>query len=192
MAIPLFALALGASAGLSAFGSRNAAIAQRSSLQHQAFLAGKNAEFAKARKEDAEFIGKKTEFAKQRRIKQVRGAQKSALARSGVDISVGTPLDLLGDTDIIGEADIQTIRNNTRRQVFERDIDIFNAKTKQSLFQTGADNINPNLSFATSLLGSAASFGQKFQRTKVGGVGTGSGASHLSFGGRNSSGRLLS
>jgi len=45
-------------------------------------------------------------------VADLKGKQKTSFAASGVDISSGSPVDILSDTAAIGELDALTIRSN--------------------------------------------------------------------------------
>lgn len=49
---------------------------------------------------------------------QVIGKQRVAYANSGVDVSVGTPVDVAGGTRLFSEMDAQTLVNNAAREAY--------------------------------------------------------------------------
>lgn len=171
MALP--ALLFAASAGFNALGARNAAIAEKAALSGQARTIRKNAAFAveTARLNESEFgrVGKKAELKVRRDSRSLRGAQKAAFAGSGVDISFGTPLEIFGDTDFIGDDDVQTIRDDTRRKINRSNraanFEIEGLNENARNLEASALNIDPNFAFLTSLLGSASQAGTKFQKS---------------------------
>ncbi len=75
-----------------------------------------NQRIANAQAEDALLRGTKEEERYRRLIATTVGAQKAEFGRRNVVASSGTALDILADTAMIGEEDIQTIRSNAARQ----------------------------------------------------------------------------
>ncbi len=147
------------SALTNAMGNRAASQARKDSLAMQAQIARHNQQIAQERIKDTRRVGKQAEFDHRRKIKQTVGAQKAALASQGIDLSFGTPAELMSDTDIIGEFDVGTIRDNTKRRVFEHQINEYNARANAQLLQFSSDQEKPDFAFANTLLGSAARLG---------------------------------
>lgn len=83
-----------AAAGLQAFSSITGGIAQQSAAKQQARAAQDEAAYQADRLRD--------------RRERVLGSQRAGLAASGVDISQGSPLDLLTSTATEAELDIQS------------------------------------------------------------------------------------
>lgn len=68
---------------------------------------------------DARIESGKIEEQNQRtRTSQIKGQQKTGFAASGVDVSAGSPVDILSDTAAIGELDALTIRSNAETDAF--------------------------------------------------------------------------
>lgn len=62
--------------------------------------------------------GKVEEQTQRIKTAQMKGAQRTAFGASGVDVSVGSPVDVLSDTAAIGELDALTIRSNAETEAF--------------------------------------------------------------------------
>jgi len=58
--------------------------------------------------------GKVEEQKFRRTLADVKSGQKTGFAASGVDVGVGSPVDILADTAALGELDAQTIRHTAR------------------------------------------------------------------------------
>ncbi len=61
-----------------------------------------------------------------RRQSALVGAQRASLAANGVDLSYGTPGDLLSDSAMLGQDQQIAVRENTRREVMGYDINSAN------------------------------------------------------------------
>lgn len=70
-----------------------------------------------AQANDALLRGTKEETRYRRQIAAVSGQQKAEFGARNVAVS-GTALDILGDTAMIGEEDLQTIRSNAAREAW--------------------------------------------------------------------------
>lgn len=77
-----------------------------------------NAKVAEAQAQNATSRGLVEEDRRRQLLRQQLGAQRAAIAGSGLDMSMGTPLELLGDTASIGEQDALTIRANAAREAW--------------------------------------------------------------------------
>jgi len=62
--------------------------------------------------------GKIEEQTQRTKTSQIKGQQKTSFAASGVDISSGSPVDILSDTAAIGELDALTIRSNAETDAY--------------------------------------------------------------------------
>lgn len=90
--------------------------AARSQAAYQASIANQNAKIAESQAMAAGQAGTLEQNQIRQRARQVEGSQKAAAAASGLDISAGSPLAILGDTAYLAEQDIQTSRYNTALQ----------------------------------------------------------------------------
>jgi len=106
------ALQLGMSAvsGLTQFiGAQNQAAAAEQVARNNQIMADRAAADAQRRgEEDVQKI--------QRQGAQLRGTQRSMMAARGLDLSEGTPAELIDQTDFFAEQDAATARMNARRE----------------------------------------------------------------------------
>lgn len=137
-----------ASAGLGA-----ASMYQQSSTAKA--VAQSNAENAKVLAADALSRGEKQAMQVRQRGGQLESAQRAALSARGLDLSEGTPADILGQTDFFTQSDEATSRTNARREASS-------ALAQSRSYQGQADAINPGLQMAGSLLGSGAAVADKW------------------------------
>lgn len=47
-----------------------------------------------------------------RRVSQMKGTQRAAMAARGLDLSEGTPANILASTDLMAQTDLETIKQN--------------------------------------------------------------------------------
>lgn len=114
----LLALA-GLKAGEAAFGIAGAnrqARAVRHQGWYEADQLGRNAAFAEEQAADALTRGAQAVSRSRADTAQLHGAQRAALAASGVDVNSGSAAELQGDTVELGELDALLIRNNAARE----------------------------------------------------------------------------
>lgn len=107
-----------------------------------------SAAFAEQRAREIRQAGAEEEAAHLRRVGQLRGRQRAALAAAGLDLTEGSPLEILLGTELMSEIDARTIRENAEREAFAAEMDAFN-------FRTQAAAANPFLAGVGSLLTSA-------------------------------------
>jgi hypothetical protein len=111
-AIPWITLALTAAGGAYQYH------AQRQAGKYEQDVAEQNAQIARQGAADARARGQ--EEAGQQRMKTRRfiGAQKAAIAASGIDPTTGSALDTLSESAAFGELDALTIQNNASREAW--------------------------------------------------------------------------
>ena len=114
-----------------------------------------NAEQAKVLAADAIARGDKQAMQARQRGGQLESAQRAALSARGLDLSEGTPANILGQTDFFTQSDEATARTNGRREASA-------ALAQSRSYQGQSDAVNPGLMMAGSLLGSGASVADKW------------------------------
>lgn len=77
-----------------------------------------NARYAELEAADALKRGHSAAIQQRKRTKQLVGAQRAALAGSGVEVSSGSGLDLQMEADEMGRLDAMTIENNAFREAW--------------------------------------------------------------------------
>ena len=74
------------------------------------------------------------------------GANRARLAASGLDITVGSPADVLSDTADLGLQDAAAIRNNTVNQAYNASVQVMNDTAQARMAQYNAKNLqNQNM-----------------------------------------------
>lgn len=160
VAIPI-ALAI-ASTAVSAYGAYSQAKAQKGALQYQERVAQNNAQLAEYAAQDAERRGAEDAARARRQTAALRGTQRATMAARGLDLNAGTPLSLLEDTDYLGEVDQATISRNTANEAWRLRNQKENYVSDAAMYRTGASNVSPGLSLATSLVNSGSMVASKW------------------------------
>jgi hypothetical protein len=146
-------MALGAASlvmgGISAY--QQSASAQ-ASMEYQAQVARNNAITAEYQAQDAIKRGEVAEAEQRRRTAMMKGSQTARLAANGLDISEGSALNILSDTDWMGEQDALTVRDNASREAWAYRQQGANSQSNSNMLQASADAQNPLLSGATSIM----------------------------------------
>jgi hypothetical protein len=93
------------------------------------------------------------------RTRAILGQQRAAIAAQGIDASMGTPLELLGETAMFGEVDQQTIRLNAARNAWGFRAESTNIRNQAALdrYTTKQRGTATILSGLSSMAGSAYS-----------------------------------
>jgi hypothetical protein len=118
-------------------------------------VAENNAHTAGVQAEDAIRRGDLEAQNQMRQSRQMVGAQRAAYSARGLDISTGTPSDVIEQTDFFGQSDAATARTNARKEAWAY-------RTQQAGFQGEASAQNPMMAATASLLGSAGSVANKW------------------------------
>lgn len=111
--------------------------------------------------QDALRRGEDEAIAARRQAAQVRGGQRAAMAARGLDLTAGTPAELIDQTDFFGEQDVRTVRGNAAR-------DAWSARTQgaQAAAEGRAAASQGTLGAAGSILGGAAQVADQWYRYK--------------------------
>lgn len=99
-----------------------------------------NAEISDRRAKDALERGAKEEQQKRRETQQLLGKQQAAMAANGVDLTFGSPLDVIVDSSVLGELDALTIRSNTYREEYDYKVQAANQRAQATMSRGAADS----------------------------------------------------
>jgi hypothetical protein len=136
--------------------------------RYNAQIADMNARLAERRAKDAIERGAKEEQRKRMEVAKIVGAQKAAMAASGVDLTFGSPLDVIVDTAVLGELDALTIRSNAYREAHDHRVDAVSRRAGAQLHRMQARSATAGgyLQAAGTILGGAGkAYGQYKQST---------------------------
>lgn len=116
-ALPAVALAATvASVAVSTVGQLQAGQAARAEARYQSAVLKNNAVQAEYAARDAEARGRVEELKQRIATRRVIGRQRAVLAANGVVVDQDSALDITADTEMLGEFDALTIRDNAARE----------------------------------------------------------------------------
>lgn len=107
-----------------------------------------NARLARLAAADAVRRGEQQAGLVRRDASRVIGQQRVAYAASGVDVGVGSPVNVAGDTRMIAEMDAEVIRNNAAREAWG-----YRRQGAQFSQQASAANAAGQYAIASTVLG---------------------------------------
>jgi hypothetical protein len=161
-----------AGAAVGAAGAKQKAAAESQAYQYQAAVARNNAQIAlvnASRSRDVGDLGMMREGIK---TGALIGGQKAAQAANGLDVNVGTPVDVRASTAELGRLDALTIGYNASKEAFGSEFQSKNyldesyLKGQSSKYATEAGQIG----VATSILGGVSSVSDKWLSFKSKGI----------------------
>lgn len=95
---------------------RRSARAAEQQGDYESMLFGRNAAQADLQAEDSLIRGRQDESAARRSARSLVGSQRAAFAAQGLDLTTGSPQDVVQNDAALGELDALTIRNNAKRE----------------------------------------------------------------------------
>ena len=137
-------------------GSYYAASAQRAQLKAQADIADIQARGAMA-------AGEREEQRLRLATAGLKSKQRAAMGANGVDMTSGSAQQVLNTTDVMGEADANTIRSNAIGSAW-------GYRTQAAMSRAQADGINPGLTALSTGLGAATQVAGSWYQMKNAGL----------------------
>lgn len=128
----------------------------KAAYEYQAEVARNNATVNEWKAQDAITRGQTDEANRRMQTAQLKGRQRAAMAARGVDLGEGSALNILTDTDYMGEIDALTIRDNANREAWAFRSAGANDTANAGLLSTRASNESPGREAFTSLISSAS------------------------------------
>ena len=153
-----------AGVGLQAFGAYQSSQASKNAYEYQSAVARNNAISAEYQAQDAIKRGEVAEAEQRRKTMMLKGSQTARLAANGLDISEGSALQILSDTDWMGEQDALTVRDNASREAWALRQQGSNAQSNSNMLSARADAENPLLSGGATLLAGAGNVAEKWYK----------------------------
>lgn len=120
-------------------------------------IANNNAKMAKYAAADAQARGEKDAIEVQRKGAAIRSAQRVSMAAKGLDLGYGTAADLQDQTDFFTQSDVNTVRNNARKEAWRG-----NSQAQDFRSQGAFAAYNGNMQAAGSLLSGAGMVADKW------------------------------
>lgn len=160
-------LGLSAIGGLSsAAGAYGEAAMTQMNYRHNAAVSRFNAQLAERRAEDAMELGRIAEQDVARGARQAKGSQVASMASSGIALSSENALNILAGTDVLAARDVDTIRENTRKQVFAEEIAAQDARTSAQFADIEARGSDPGMAATSSLINSTSQVASRWYDMK--------------------------
>lgn len=153
-----------AAGAVGAYGQIQQGKAANQQAKYEAKVADRNAKLADASGLDAKKRGERDQLSRWRRAAQQMGDQRAKFGASGIDVNFGTTADVLGDTSLIAYEDVQTLSDNTTKEVQGFDIQKANYTT-QSVAAKARGKAAKSAGYigaASTILGTASQIAGKF------------------------------
>ena len=144
-----------AMAGLQALGAAGRASAQNKAMKVQEGILRANAALELLSAQDAIDRGAQAEGVLRYKYANVMGEQENNMAANGVDLSFGSPLAVLQDTQYFGERDTATTRYNAQLESYAHKQEASNLTAEADSLRAQRKANSPFKAAAGSLLGSA-------------------------------------
>jgi hypothetical protein len=148
---------------MSAYGSMQESKAQQNQANYQAAVANNNSIIANRNADAIQKQGDANANVNRRNVRDQIANQTVSLAAQGGDVTVGSNIDLLADQAEFGEKDSLQIEANARTQANNARAGGMNDAAQAGLFTAQANNINPGMAGATTLLSGAGSVASKWK-----------------------------
>ncbi|RYF62607.1 MAG: hypothetical protein EOO29_45725 [Comamonadaceae bacterium] len=145
----------GFGAGYQAVGAYQQAKATEASLRAEAQTQMNNTQLSAWQAEDAVDRGEMEAGQVMRQGAQLKGRQRAAFAANGVDLGVGSALQVLTDTDYLTAVDAQQVRQNAAREAWGYRMQAKQSVGRAAAASSAASSVNPWLSAGTSMITSA-------------------------------------
>lgn len=91
---------------------------EQNAYEFQSKVAKKNAAIAEVQAKDAMLRGENAEQVTRTKTANLKGTQRASLAARGIDLGEGSALNILTDTDFMGERDALLVHDNANKEVW--------------------------------------------------------------------------
>jgi len=170
MADPVSMIAIGGLAasaiggGVSAYGSMQQGAAQSAAYTYQAGIAAINAQIADQNAKYAYMVGEQKAQKAGMQTRSIIGATKAQQGASGLDVNVGSAVDVRAAEADLGAENVGVIRNDAARTAFGYQVEEQQQLTQAALDRFAASNARTAgyVGAASSILGGASSVSDKW------------------------------
>lgn len=154
-------------------GASRQAEGTQQAYNYQAQVNANNAKIAEWQAQDALARGSKAEQAQRLKTAQLRSSQRAGFAARGVALDEGSALNILQDTEYMGELDALTIRDNTAKEAWALRNQAAGYSSDASMLQSRANTISPSSAAFDTLLTGAGQVASSWYNYKTRSTGTG-------------------
>lgn len=150
-----------------ALGASRQSEATQQAYNYQAAVNKNNAQVAEWQAQDALQRGTKAEQAQRLKVAQLKSSQRAGFAARGVALDEGSPLAILQDTDMMGEMDALTIRDNAEKEAWGARMQGANYSSDSAMLsaRAGAES-STGAAFGSLLTGAGAVAGSWYDRRR--------------------------
>lgn len=149
------------------------------SAQHTKFVADTNSRIAELGAQSALIQGQRQVGALRLRQGKIKGAQRAAMAANGIDLGVGSAVEVAASTDLMAEIDANTIEANAIQsawgyrtqgaaQQLAANTQSANLLAESNSARFAADQISPMTAGASSLMSGAQAVSREWYRYQRG------------------------
>ena len=166
------ALTLGSTL-LGAAGQMQQAQATAAAAKYNQQVANMNATLSERKAKDALERGATEEQKKRQEVQRILGQQQAGMAANGVDLTFGSPLDMLVDTSVLGEIDALTVRTNANREAYDYKVQAVNQRAGGTLEGMKAKSAIQGgwLGAMGTVLGGAGKAYGDYRKSSIGAIG---------------------
>lgn len=156
-----------AGAANTVLGSYNQSKAAKAAYEYQAAVQRNNAQLAEWQAQDAIARGQKAEQSQRLKVAQLKSTQRAGFAARGVALDEGSALNILNDTDYMGNLDALTLRDNAAKEAWGYRTQGANAASDAALLSGRAEAESPFGAAASSLLTGAGAVASSWYNRKM-------------------------
>jgi len=150
-------IAMAAGGAAKTVGTYYASTGEKMALKMQAEMDEINAGLAEGRARDSLAKGEKQYQNSRLQTAALKGRQIAGYAANNVDLSFGSPVSVITSTDLLGDADADTIKANAVREAWGHKMDASNLRGSSRVNKATAGSINPGMNAFSSFLTEAGS-----------------------------------
>lgn len=122
-----------ASTAIGAVGTIAQGQAAMNAAKYNAQVAEMNAKISDKKAADALERGRLEEQKKRMEVAGIKGRQLAAMGANNVDVSFGSPLEMINDTAYMGEMDALIVRTNANRESYDYRVQAVNQRAQGQL-----------------------------------------------------------
>jgi hypothetical protein len=154
----------------STIGAYNKSKGEKAAYEYQAQVAANNKQITEWQVSDAAQRRTKDLAAQQLKQRQFAGSQRAAMAANGVDITEGSALNILSDTEFMGQLDQNTIKDNSNKEIFNYKVQGANFDSNSEMLKMRADAENPMAAAGSTFLTGAGAVADGWYKKKQAGI----------------------
>lgn len=152
---------------MQAYSAYSTSATNKAAYNYQAAVSRNNAMIAEWNAKDVARRGEQDLIDHQRKTAALMGNQRATFAGRGIDMSEGSALNILSDTEYLSKQDELTLKDNTAKAVWQAKMQAYNEGSNAELLQMRSDAENPLFSGGASLLTGAGTVADRWYKYKA-------------------------